>query len=390
MASGFYDKLVSRVDRLDAGSLQAQFARLAQERGFLETIFQAIQEGIIVIDKDACLVYANHAAEQFVGFEFDKQRGRPVQRWLRDWDWEGVADLAADHKNGWNRVVTREVEITYPTHRFISFYAFPVRSTQNADENETVLILRDVTRERANEESTIESEKINAIKLLAAGVAHEIGNPLNALNIHLQLLTREIKSLQDTASRENLAELAGVASAEVARLDAIISQFLQAIRPSKPVLQPDRLDDVLHETLRVLQTDIENRQIKVALTIQEMLPEVPIDRQQMKQVFFNLIKNAMDATVNGGQIVIDCAADDVWVTVTIADTGCGIPQEQLGQIFEPYHTTKKNGNGLGLMIVQRIIQDHGGEIDVVSKVDEGTRMTLRLPRVERRVRQLKG
>jgi len=385
MASGFFDRLVARIDKLNPESLQAQMVRLAQERGFLETIFQTIQEGVVVIDNEGRLLYANHAAEKLAGFDYARTKGRSIVRILRDWDWEHLLEVPAS-ESGWARMVTREIEVSYPEHRFISVYAVPLNEDGWVEKG-VLVILRDVTRDRRQEATTLESERSNAIKLLAAGVAHEIGNPLNALNIHLQLLARELSGLPD-GTREPLADLVGVARTEVERLDTIIRQFLRALRPTQPVLHPEQPTDVLQETLALLKTEFENRRISVSVDITETIPTVQLDRSQIKQVFFNLIKNALEAMPDSGTLRIVVSAGDVYVDIAFIDTGKGIAPEELQRIFEPYHTTKRTGTGLGLMIVQRIIDEHGGEIELSSKPGAGTCFKVRLPRSERRVRLL--
>ncbi|MFO7937229.1 MAG: ATP-binding protein [Kiritimatiellia bacterium] len=388
MVSGFFDRVAARLDKLDKESLKTHISHLVRERGFLETIFQSIQEGILVVDSEGRLLYANRAAETLAGFDYKKVKGRSILRYLQDWEWEHLLDMSESMSAGWSRMVAREIEINYPEHRIVAVSA-RLLDVEGLDISGILVILRDITKERQEEASTLESERSDAVKLLAAGVAHEIGNPLNALNIHLQLLSRELRDVSEKPLRESLEDLVGIARTEVERLDTTITQFLRAIRPSKPELEEEQPVFILQETLQLLKTEFENRRIAVTVDFPDKVPTVHLDRSQIKQVFFNLIKNALEAMPDGGALKIIFTVDDVYVNMAFCDNGQGISEKDMRHIFEPYNTSKKEGSGLGLMIVQRIIDDHGGEIELSSKLDEGTCFKIRLPRSERRVRMLK-
>ncbi len=384
MKAGFLDKLIARLNRLDPESVQTHFLRLAKEKGLLETIFQSIQEGVVVLDGQGNITYANRAAGKLIGFRHEEVIGNPMARYLRDLDWDRILNLDTQE---WTKLVSHEIEVAYPKRRFLSFYVVPLSAVESREEG-AVIILRDVTQDRQHEASLVESERLNAVTLLAAGVAHEIGNPLNALNIHLQLLDRELKQA-GPAGRESLLELVDVARKEVTRLDLIITQFLRAIRPTHPNLEPMPVLAVLKDTLRLLKQEIENRGVHVELESPAGIPPLRLDKDQIKQAFFNIIKNALQAMADGGLLRISVAASDHFVAVAFRDNGPGISPEDFGRIFEPYYTTKKGGSGLGLMIVQRIIQDHGGRMDVHSEPGFGTTFTVFLPLDERRTRLLK-
>ncbi len=384
MRQGFFDKFVAKLDRIDAPVATAHINALAQERGFLETLFQSIDEGLMVVGEALQLLYANHAAERMLGFSSDKERGKSVARYIREW---GVEALLQTQMGDWSRIETHEVELFYPEHRVVTYYARPVEFEERT---ELLLILRDVTRERRAEEHALADERLTAVKTLAAGVAHEIGNPLNALTIHLQLLERELRNVKEAEQRSELQALTTVAAQEVKRLDGILRRFLSALRPTQVTLVKGDVRTVIETTLKLLAFDLEQRRIQVQTAIPDHVPKVFLDTQQLEQVFFNLIKNAMDAVPDGGRIGVTITVDDTRVNVSILDNGEGIPEAMLGRIFDPYVTTKAKGNGLGLMVVKKIIQAHKGTIACASHPGEGTCFTIHLPRAKRHVRALES
>jgi two-component system, sporulation sensor kinase E len=181
-----------------------------------------------------------------------------------------------------------------------------------------------------------------------------------------------------------------VAKGEINRLDYIVTQFLQAIRPTAPQIKLSPLNDVVLKTIELLQPELDNRGVHVKSRLARQLPITPIDPVQIQQVLVNLIKNAMQAMTKGGTLTLQTGegSDGVWVS--IADTGGGIPQEQINRIFEPFFTTKEKGSGLGLMIVQRIVRAHGGRIELESQVGRGTTFRIWLPLHERKPRLLEA
>ena len=180
-----------------------------------------------------------------------------------------------------------------------------------------------------------------------------------------------------------------VAKGEVGRLDYIITQFLQAIRPARPNLKKNSLNDIIDEIIELLRPELKNRGQSLKLNLNESLPLAFFDAGQIKQSLINLIKNSMQAMSTGGELIIKTgeAQEGVWISLT--DTGCGIPQEQIKQIFEPYYTTKEKGSGLGLMIVQRIVRDHDGRLELTSHGSKGATFRIWLPKEERMPRLLK-
>jgi two-component system, sporulation sensor kinase E len=389
MKAGFVEKLIGRLGKIGPEEVQNYFLRLAQEKGFLETVFNSIQEGIIVTDSKGRITYLNDAACQLFGVDATVSIGKRLDECVRGLDWNALSRESP---------VSRDLEIFYPANRFINFYSVPlVIERQSNDENvdklaESVghaIILRDITESRRTEQQTIESERLNALTLLAAGVAHEIGNPLNSLNIHLQLIEREARKV-DGAKRAELQESVEVARAEVSRLDSIITQFLRAIRPTRPQLKPENINAIVEDAVRFFTPEIKDRDIVVEQELRSDLPLLELDRDQMKQAFYNVIKNSFEAIKSRGILRIRTDMDDSHVIVRFTDSGGGISPENLSRVFEPYFTTKSSGTGLGLLIVRRIVREHGGELSIESSEGKGLTLTIHLPYIDKRVRMLEA
>src|SRR5947199_792451 len=366
MKAGFLEKLIERLGRIGPEEVQNYFLRLTEEKSLVETVFNTNQEGIIVTDSKGRITYLNEAACGLFGLEPGEAIGKRLDERIRGLDWGSLTQTGDS--------VSHDIEIFYPHNRFINFYVVPVvmeeRETvaeiDDSGRNESlkskrgqpgstipatgqevghVMILRDITSSRRTAQETIESERLNALTLLAAGVAHEIGNPLNSLHIHLQLMERSVQKLDDGAKAE-LQQSIDVARSEVNRLDSIVTQFLRVVRPSQPQLRPENVNTIVEEAVRFFMPEIQDRDIVVEQELRSDLPLLQLDRDQMKQVFYNVIKNSLEAMQRHGTLRIGTDLDDTHVFVRFVDTGSGMSAANLSRVFEAYFTTTTYGTGL--------------------------------------------
>lgn len=381
------DKILGRIDDLDSVNLSILVQRLARDRKLQETVFNTIQDGIIVIDSEGIVQYANEAAFDMIGLKEDAIGNTRLWRMVPDLS-RSIDLEKLDSEVKGSPVISREVELSYPEHRYVRLYMVPIDAQVGQHESGAMVVLSDVTDEKVSMEERIESERIDSIMRLSAGVAHELGNPLNSLTIHLQLIERKLAKLKADADVSGISESLNICQDEVKRLDGIITHFLQAVRPQKPDLNELDLIDLVGEVLRVQEVALRDRYIDVDVEVGESVPTIIGDREQIKQAFFNLIKNAMEAMQPHGQLKIIAKSDGDSVYIKFIDTGSGIAEEELSRVLQPYYTTKKSGHGLGMMIVQRIMRSHGGQLGIESSKDQGTAITLQFPQKHRRTRLL--
>ena len=384
MKRAFLDKLLARLRRIQPEDVEAFFVELARDKRFLETIFNAIREGVIVTDTAGTVIYMNDAAGLLFGLDPAAALGRPLAENISGLRWKELAQG--------REVVTRDIEVFHPAHRVLNFYVVPLLAEDDDKPGHRqhagyALIMRDFTERHRAAQETLESERIAALQLLAAGVAHEIGNPLNSLTIHLQLLERRLRKLP--AEQQNtLLQPLEVAQEEIKRLDTIVTQFLRAIRPAPLQRTPHDLNSLVRDAAEFLGPELKSRNILLELELAPGLPVLEVDQDQLKQAFYNIVKNSSEAMKQGGLLKIRTGADSEWVNIRFADTGGGMTQEAMARIFEPYFTTKQSGSGLGLMITQRIVRAHGGEVVIESDPGNGLKITIRLPRHDRQVQML--
>lgn len=367
----FLDKFLERIDRVDRPQLEDYIKGLVWENTFLRSALEKIDKGVLVFDKDLRLMLINSAAELLLGISGAKACGKRLSQHPIDPLLLGILDKARDS-------CQQELYTTFPREQLLRIYVCPIKETGSDSAAGWLATIQDITEFKRTNAQRFQSEKLKALITMASILAHELGNPLNSLTIHLQLINRSIKTLPKKY-KEKMLKLSGISQTEVKRLDNIVTRFLQAARPLRPRFFKGDIHRIMDETLELLGPELRKGKITVKKSYSTDIPRIYLDHIQVRQAFINIIKNAVEAMPKTGKLGIETQLDNNRIKVIFADTGIGIPGDESDRIFEPYYTTKREGSGLGLVVVHRIIHDHGGTIEVKSKIGKGTVVTIYLP-----------
>ena len=250
------------------------------------------------------------------------------------------------------------------------------RFSENDENTTTILVIRDLTEQKLLESQIQRQERLSAMGALASGVAHEIRNPLNTISTIIQQLDTDFDPKEDS---DDYHELSGIIYKEVKRINNTIEEFLKFTRPKSLKPAEFHLKEFFNELSKQYQSLMQSKNIEFKITSEKDFI-VYWDQEQIRQVFMNLLQNAVDAVIENGTIHIDAQEDfGNRIKFTIEDTGPGMNKEIRDKIFNLYYTTKSNGTGIGLSIVQKIIFEHAGSISVDSQPGKGTRFFINLP-----------
>ena len=257
--------------------------------------------------------------------------------------------------------------------RLYSLSLWPL--VKNRQVSGSLIHIADITERRSREARMRRMENLASLTTLAAGVAHEIKNPLASISIHVQLMKKALGGGKAGAIDRYLE----VVNEEIERLNQIVVDFLFAVRPMDLEMRRGSINILIEELLEFLSFELNEAKIECRLELAENLPRIDFDARYMKPALINLIKNAIAAMPFGGDLIIKTETQDGEIRISVADTGLGIDEENIPKIFEPYFTTKETGSGLGLTLVFKIVREHQGEINVRSKAGEGAVFSISLP-----------
>ncbi|MDR1910022.1 MAG: PAS domain S-box protein [Spirochaetaceae bacterium] len=395
----FFKRALKKLAKLTAEQVKELLVAAAEEIDRLETVLDSINEGILVCDANHNLLRANKFAERYLPNSHYEQENLPIWNLVGD---DRVRAFLEGTLCSGDKAEGREFDVEMKGKpRLLSISVLPlVRDRQVSG---SLIYVEDITEKRGREAQLRRAENLASLTTLAAGVAHEIKNPLGSLSIHVQLMQRALAGLGDSpdaggaaeAGKDSggawLAELEryiAIVNEEIDRLNHIVVDFLFAVRPMDLELREGDINSIITDLVEFVRYELEEAHISCAVDLKKDIPLVDLDERYMKQALLNLIKNAIAAMPEGGKLSISTGYTDSDIVVTVADSGIGISESNLPKIFEPYFTTRETGSGLGLTLVFKIIREHRGEVSVKSREGEGASFIITLPIPQKETRLL--
>ncbi|NOX97636.1 MAG: PAS domain-containing protein [Nitrospirae bacterium] len=340
-------------------------------------VLRSITRGVIVVDLEGKISSLNKAAETILNLKGRNLSGTPFREiWNKDDRIRVILEKVLEDKE-----LSGDQDIDYYVEGKGRLSLRIDTTFLEDDEGKTVgivILIKDLTEAKQLETQMRRADKLASLGRLAAGIAHEIKNPLSAMSINHQLLEEEVFS-SSSLSRKRLLNYLNIVGTETKRLEGIVQNFLRFAKPPPLELSQVNINRVLDGVLALIGQEAVEEGIKISKNYHEDLPRVQGDKEQLSQAFLNIVINSLQAMAGGGQLTIRTAKGPRHIELEISDTGRGIALQDQEKIFELYFTTKEGGTGLGLPITQRIIQEHRGWIGIESKPGEGTKFRVNLP-----------
>jgi two-component system, sporulation sensor kinase E len=382
----FIEKALLKWEKLDRGSIRNLFADIASDNELLEMVLHSMTDGVLVADRDNNILLFNKASERMIPFVSIDVVEKKI------WDVIDDTELICFFKEkleNQEKVKDKNFVLGSGVAKTISVSIMPLVKEGKIQGN--LIHIEDVTEKKINQARLRRAESLAALTTLAAGVAHEIKNPLGSISIHLQLIQKEMQK-KHTIKTSSIKQYLEVINEEVERLNGIVVDFLFAVRPMDMKLEEGNLNQLVRDLLDFLKFELEQAHVKLETNLARNLPKILMDEKYMKQALLNLIKNSLSAMPEGGVLRIETSTKGQDVILKVIDNGCGIPEAIMDKIFEPYFTTKEFGSGLGLTLVYKIVKEHMGDVSLTSKQNEGTTfiLTFSIPQKEKRLLEYEG
>jgi two-component system, sporulation sensor kinase E len=383
--NNFVRRAFNKIDKLSADEIRTLVKYQASENELLGMVIQSLESGVLVLNGTGRVLTCNDAAKRLLPLSRTMVEGSSIKYVLGDSEVEqfflNVIGSSASHEEECveefhfqrgERVRTLSIGASSFTSEIDPLF-------QHDNGKRHLFIIRDISEEKRQEARLHRSESLASLTTVAAGVAHEIKNPLASIGIHLQLLRKAFQR-KKSLTLDDASRYLDIIDEEIDRLNSIVVDFLFAVRPMDVRLRIENINRIVEDLCNFVSYELSEHRITIHKQLGDFLPKVQVDENLMKQALLNIIKNAMSAMeVNGGVLTITTRLFGDNVALCVADTGIGMSEETLSKMFEPYFTTKPSGSGLGLTMVFKVVKEHKGEMSVTSKLGEGTKFTILLP-----------
>jgi signal transduction histidine kinase len=365
----FLDKLLNSLDKIDRESLRAYVVNISKEKDFLYSVLKSLPFALLLIDKDQKVFFVNAYAKDLL-MRPNSEESSTCNEIFTD---SILSKSITTNLKAQLRIIDELIEIIQPSVKKLIVNAYPLFDEQNIM-HAYVVTMKDLRVEEKIEELR-RHETINSLTTLAAGLAHEIGNPLNTIKIYLKLISKEVA----VSGLKKIEDFVSVVSDETDRLDKLIKNFLKVTRSKVSLHTKKNFHDSLERSVHFFNAQLQENNIKLEVDLDPKMPKFYLDNDRLYEAFINILKNSIEAMPYGGSIKIKTTFKDGVANIFIQDSGIGIDEHDLPHIFDAYYTNKKEGSGLGLMNVYSIVKAHNGRIHVESTKGEGTIVVISLP-----------
>jgi PAS domain S-box-containing protein len=351
-------------------SEELAYEKLLSLYEYNENILQSIDQGVMVVDLFGGVTVFNRGAENVTGFKAQEVCKSSLASWKEIGNLHQILMKSDSETN----IEGEEIEITRADRKVI-----PVEVTTSHLKDPhgvrtgTIVLFKDLSQVKDLKDRLHRSERLAVLGEMAAYVAHEIRNPLNSINGFSQLIHQKVEN------GNQIHDYAEVILEEANRVDQTMEEILDVLRFKKPIFQTIDINMIIKEAIPSFDSKAFERGVSILESFDNEIPNIQADGHQLRQVFINLLSNALDATDDGGKVQLQTGRDTNTIKIVIENSGEGILEENIVQIFNPFFTTKAKGTGLGLSIARKIIEDHGGAIDVESYPGKGTKFTIDFP-----------
>lgn len=375
MSNKLLKKVVADLPSCPVDELEKLVNKAIEEEDILYSLFDNLEDGHLIINEKCIVVFANQKAKSSIPYKRSSNslEGLHIDECLIDRDInEYVTSVLKGEVKGDEKDFSLQSGSEVRVYR-VSFSKIETNKRLFVD-----VCIKEITESIRKEARLRRSESLASMTTMAAGVAHEIKNPLAAMTIHIQLL-RKMFQKKGSLSIEDADKFLLVLEEEIEHLNKIAVDFLYAVKPMNVEIKKDNINSIISEIFSFLEPEAEEKHIELVSTLSQFVPNIEIDSRLVKQALLNIIQNAFAAMEGGGKLTVSTKNNGNFVSVRVSDTGCGIDEEKMQKIFEPYYTTKASGTGLGLTLVYKIMKEHHGDIHVTSKKGIGTTFTLDFP-----------